>query len=106
GLQDESMIFPTISWVRSRISVLLFAVALLAAPALQAQTLRIGLSSDPDALDPTVSRSVAGRQVFAALCDKLVDIDADQHIVPQLATRWAWEDGDRTLVLTLRPGVR
>jgi peptide/nickel transport system substrate-binding protein len=100
------MIFPTISWVRSRIGVLLFAVALLAAPALQAQTLRIGLSSDPDALDPTVSRSVAGRQVFAALCDKLVDIDADQHIVPQLATRWAWEDGDRTLVLTLRPGVR
>ncbi len=81
-------------------------LALLVASGAEAQTLRIGIASDPDVLDPTLSRSVAGRQVFAALCDKLVDIDADLRIVPQLATAWAWSDDGRTLSLTLRPGVR
>ena len=85
--------------------VTLAACLLLAAPAL-GQSLRIGLNSDPDALDPTLSRTVSGRQVFAALCDKLVDIDAGLKLVPQLATAWHWEDADTTLVLTLRPGVR
>ena len=88
-----------------RICCLVLPVLLLAAAA-RSQTLRIGLASDPDALDPTISRTVSGRQVFAALCDKLVDIDAKLTIVPQLATAWHWEDADRTLVLTLRPGVK
>ncbi|MFN9096958.1 MAG: ABC transporter substrate-binding protein, partial [Alphaproteobacteria bacterium] len=86
----------------------LFALALmglLSLPA-SAQHLRIGIASDPDVLDPTLSRSVAARQVFAAMCDKLVDIDEKLNIVPQLATAWRWEDQGRALVLTLRPGVR
>ncbi|MBC7636979.1 MAG: ABC transporter substrate-binding protein [Acetobacteraceae bacterium] len=70
-----------------------------------AQTLRIGISSDPDILDPTLSRSVAGRQVFTAMCDKLVDIDAKLNFVPQLATAWKWSDDGRALTLSLRPGV-
>lgn len=69
-------------------------------------TLRIGLSSDPDVLDPTLSRSVTARQVFAAMCDKLVDINARLEIVPQLATSWEWQEEGRALVLQLRPGVR
>lgn len=80
--------------------------ALLFAGPAGAQTLRVGLSSDPDALDPTLSRTVSGRQVFAALCDKLVDIDPSLNLIPQLATAWRWEDADKTLVLSLRPGVR
>ena len=73
------------------------SVALLAASAgisfpAQAQrkggSLRIGRTSDPDTLDPTLSRTVASRQVFAALCDKLVDINEKLEIVPQLARRW------------------
>ena len=48
--------------------------ARLAAPA-HAQTLRIGLAEDPDVLDPTLARTFVGRIVFAALCDKLFDID-------------------------------
>ncbi len=50
----------------------------------QAQTLRFGLMDDPDALDPTLSRNYTTRMVFAALCDKLVDIDAKLNIIPQL----------------------
>lgn len=87
-----------------RIAALLL-VSCLAAPA-SAQHLRIGLTSDPDVLDPTLSRTVTGRQVFAAMCDKLVDINERLEIVLQLATAWRWEQDGRALVLTLREGVR
>jgi len=70
-----------------------------------AQTLRIGLGEDPDLLDPTLARSRVGRIVFAALCDKLVDIDRDLAIVPQLATEWIWADDNKALIMKLRRGV-
>jgi peptide/nickel transport system substrate-binding protein len=76
----------------------------LALPA-AAQTLRIGIASDPDVLDPTLSRSVAARQVFMAMCDKLIEVDEKGELVPQLATAWDWEDQGRALRMTLRPGV-
>ena len=70
------------------------------------QNLRIGLGSDPDALDPTLSRTVAGRVVFAGLCDKLIDIDEKLNYVPQLATAWEWSADGKTLTMKLRPGVK
>src|SRR5919199_985206 len=79
---------------------------LIAGSATAATDLRIGLAEDPDALDPTLSRTVTGRIVFAALCDKLFDISPDLQIVPQLAAAYAWSDDKRTLTLTLRQGVR
>jgi len=69
-----------------------------------APTLRIGLREDPDILDPTLARTFVGRIVFAALCDKLFDINEKLEIVPQLATGHDWEDA-RTLRITLREGV-
>jgi len=48
--------------------------------------LRVGLAEAPDILDPTLARTFVGRIVFASLCDKLYDIDANLNIVPQLAT--------------------
>ena len=83
---------------------LLAAMLLLPSLAI-AQPLRVGLASDPDILDPTLSRTSAGRVVFAGMCDKLIDIDAKLNFVPQLATGWEWQDGGLTLALTLRPGV-
>lgn len=83
----------------------LLLIASVALPA-SAQHLRIGIVSDPDLLDPTLSRTVAARQVFAAMCDKLVDINERLDIVPQLATAWRWQENGRALVLTLREGVR
>ncbi|AEB12960.1 ABC transporter substrate-binding protein [Marinithermus hydrothermalis] len=70
-----------------------------------AQTLRIGLVSDPDVLDPDLGRTFVGRIVFASLCDKLFDITPDLEIVPQLATGYTWSEDGRTLTLTLRQGV-
>jgi peptide/nickel transport system substrate-binding protein len=71
-----------------------------------AQTLRVGLSDDPDMLDPSQARTFTGRTVFAALCDKLVEISPELDIVPQLATEWRWVDGNKGLVLKLRQGVK
>ena len=58
-----------------------------------AATLRIGLNEDPDALDPARSGTFVGRVVFAAVCDKLIDTDAKNEFVPQLATSWEWSPG-------------
>ena len=84
---------------------LIAAVTISWIGAASAQTLRIGLAEDPDILDPTLARTYVGRIVFAALCDKLVDIGPELEIVPQLATEWQWTDGNKGLVLKLRPGV-
>ena len=70
-----------------------------------AQALRIGLAEDPDVLDPTLARSFVGRIVFAAMCDKLFDIDEKLNIIPQLASAYEWAPDNKALTIKLRPGV-
>ena len=88
---------------------LILAAALavsVAVPAMaQPTTLRIGLREDPDMLDPTLGSSYVGRIVYAAMCDKLFDINAKLEIVPQLATGYRYLDPTH-LLNTLRPGVK
>jgi peptide/nickel transport system substrate-binding protein len=81
------------------------AGVLAGAPAAAQSTLRIGLQGDSDALDPATGGSIVGRIMFAALCDKLIDVDANLNYVPQLATSWEWGDEGRTLMMALRPNV-
>jgi peptide/nickel transport system substrate-binding protein len=81
------------------------SVALLIAPA-SANTLRIGLAEDPDTLDPTLSRTLVARIVFAAMCDKLFDLGPNLEIVPQLATSYSWSDDNKALTLHLRASVK
>lgn len=85
-------------------TVLALALAFSAATA-QSQTLRIGLAEDPDILDPTRARTFVGRIVFAALCDKLFDLDEKLNIVPMLATGHEWSADHKSLTLKLRQGV-
>src|SRR5437764_5038847 len=82
------------------------ALTLMALPADAATTLRIGLQEDPDALDPAQGVSFVGREVFAALCDKLVDVGRDMTLQPQLATEWSWAPDAKALTLKLRTGVK
>ncbi len=77
---------------------------LMGSVAAQAQTLRIGLREDPDILDPTLGSSYVGRIIYAAMCDKLFDLDEKLNIVPMLATSFTYEDPTH-LVLQLRAGV-
>jgi len=93
---------------RPRVLALLAAFlfqTLLATAALADGTLRIGLNEDPDALDPARSGTFVGRIVFAATCDKLIDSDAHNNFVPQLATSWSWSPDNLALTLKLRHGV-
>ncbi len=84
----------------------LFALPALAPAFAQGSHLRIGLGDDGDALDPTLSRFYTTRIVFAALCDKLFDIDEKANIVPQLALGHETSADGKTVVLKLRPGVK
>jgi peptide/nickel transport system substrate-binding protein len=88
----------------SIVAALAIAAMLASVPACS-QTLRFGLAEDPDVLDPTLARTFVGRIVFAALCDKLFDIDEKLAIVPQLATSWDWSPDSRALTIKVRPGV-
>src|SRR5438552_19052719 len=89
-----------------RLAAILFALALSAWPAAAATTLRIGLQEDPDALDPAQGVSFVGREVFAALCDKLVDVDRAMKLQPQLATEWSWSPDAKSLTIKLRIGIK
>src|SRR5262245_6313798 len=90
----------------SRTSLLLATFLALSAPAqAQPQALRIGLQADPATLDPSLSVSFVDRVVMAAVCDKLIDIDAKLNVVPQLATAWAWGADGLSLTFKLRAGV-
>ena len=79
-------------------------VAALTAPTFAAD-LKIGIGEDPDALDPDQSRTFVGEVVFAAMCDKLVNIQPDLTIIPQLATDWNWSSDGKLLTMHLRQGV-
>ena len=95
----------TTSWITRAGIALLAAVATIATVPGYTQTLRFGLAEDPDVLDPTLARTFVGRIVFAALCDKLFDIDEKLNIVPQLATSYEWSADRKALTIKLRRGV-
>src|SRR5216684_8228774 len=93
---------PGKSWtIRAAIAL----IAALGAFSTHAQHLRFGLAEDPDVLDPTLARTFVGRVVFAALCDKLFDVDEKLNIAPQLATSYEWSADRKALTLKLRRGV-
>jgi len=91
----------------ARRAALVLALCLAAAGGASAQTnLRIGLGDDGDLLDPTFSRFYTTRIVFAAICDKLFDIDEKANIVPQLALGAETSADGKTVTMKLRPGVK
>ena len=88
-----------------RIFLFPLLLALMWVSSAGAQSLRFGLAEDPDVLDPTLARTFVGRIVFAALCDKLFDIDDKLNIVPQLAESHSWSPDGKALTIKVRPGV-
>ncbi|HZS83777.1 MAG TPA: ABC transporter substrate-binding protein [Stellaceae bacterium] len=80
------------------------ALALLSGAA-AAQSLRIGLQEDPDTLDGAKNWSFVGRQIFASMCDKLVDIAPDQSFVPMIATEWSTAADGKAMTFKIRPGM-
>ena len=90
----------------ARRAALALAFCLAAGSAFAQGALRIGLGDDPDVLDPSLSRTYTARIVFAALCDKLFEIDEKAGIVPQLATGHEISADGKTVTIKLRSGVK
>ena len=66
----------------------------------------MGLSSEPDRLDPTTSTSLYTRYVMSTICEKLYDLDASGEIVPQLATGLPTISPDGlTVTIPVRTGI-
>src|SRR5215475_5189806 len=91
--------------MRTLVSGLALAVSIVGNASAQS-TLRIGLAEDPDVLDPTLARTYVGRIVFAALCDKLFDIDEKLNVVGQLALSHETSADGKMVTIKLRPGVK
>ncbi|HET6214781.1 MAG TPA: ABC transporter substrate-binding protein [Micromonosporaceae bacterium] len=69
--------------------------------------LRIALSAEPDLLDPTLARTLVGRTIFNAICEKLYDVDEKLVIVPQLAAALPDVSADgKTVTIKLRQGLK
>ena len=70
-------------------------------------TMRVALDAEPDKLDPTLARTLVGRNVFNAICEKLYDVNEKLEIVPQLAASAPQVSSDGlTVTIKLRTGLK
>jgi peptide/nickel transport system substrate-binding protein len=70
-------------------------------------TLRVALSAEPDKLDPTLARTLVGRTVFNAICEKLYDVNDKLEVAPQLAAAMPEVSADgKTAKVKLRTGLK
>jgi peptide/nickel transport system substrate-binding protein len=67
--------------------------------------IKVGLDADVTTLDPDLSTSLYDRQVMLNIYDTLVALNAQNQIVPDLATSWVYNTPTQ-LVFTLRTGVK
>ncbi|SEP06976.1 ABC transporter substrate-binding protein [Amycolatopsis saalfeldensis] len=66
----------------------------------------MGLSSEPDRLDPTTSSSLYTRYVMSTICEKLYDLDSAGSVVPQLAATLPTVSPDGlTVTIGVRSGI-
>jgi peptide/nickel transport system substrate-binding protein len=92
--------------IRSALFAATFGITALATGASGQTTLRIGLQEDPDTLDAAKNWSFVGRQIFASMCDKIVDTAPDQSFVPQIATEWSTAADGKSMTFKIRPGMK
>jgi peptide/nickel transport system substrate-binding protein len=94
----------TTAVIAAAVAGVLTALAVPAPGGAHAQTIRLGLSSEPSSLDPQFSRTGNNQVVADHLFDRLVHVDANNQPVPGLAVSWQSVD-PLTWVVRLRPGV-
>ncbi|MEV3858880.1 ABC transporter substrate-binding protein [Streptomyces sp. NPDC050095] len=67
----------------------------------------IGLKSDPDMLDPSLTGTLVARTVFTSMCEQLYDVDRHNRFVPQLAASLPKiTNGGRTFTFDVRRDAR
>ncbi len=70
-----------------------------------AESLRVGLASQPTTIDPHHHLIAPNAALAAHIFESLVDMDADMRLIPRLAESWKAAD-DLTWEFKLRPNVK
>ena len=86
-----------------RLMLLLLAAVWLASPACAAE-LRVGLTVEPDSIDPHFHNFGGNKSLMPNLFEALTTMDAQDRLVPALAVSWRLID-DATWEFKLREGV-
>jgi peptide/nickel transport system substrate-binding protein len=86
-------------------SAFVAVAALLASPDARAQDLVVGLGGSVSSIDPHFHNLAPNNSVATHIFDRLIHQDAQQRLVPGLASEWAAID-DTTWEFKLRRGVR
>jgi peptide/nickel transport system substrate-binding protein len=74
-------------------------------PAVSGGALVVGDTSSVQKLDPDVVTNFLDFQALGLVYDQLVQYNTKLQLVPDLATQWAYSDGNRLLTFQLRHGV-
>jgi peptide/nickel transport system substrate-binding protein len=63
-------------------------------------------TSSVQKLDPQIATNFLDLQALGLIYQPLVTINSSLQVVPDLATKWAFSNGSKTLTFTLRQGVK
>jgi len=69
-------------------------------------SMRIGVTVEPDSLSPLISYTQAGYEIFSVLYDSLVALDENYEAVPDLAKEWTISDDKLEWTFKLRNDVK
>jgi peptide/nickel transport system substrate-binding protein len=69
------------------------------------QELTLNFRLGPEQLDPQIENSSSGQRALDSMFDKLVDLDAELNVVPQLAHDWEVSDDGLDYTFHLEEGV-
>jgi peptide/nickel transport system substrate-binding protein len=87
-------------------AVLLFTGTTLAQQPKAGGTLKIAFESDVPGMDPHTSLGVQIQVLIPNLFNTLVTIDDNLNVIPDLAKSWEVQDGGKTYIFHLHPGVK
>jgi peptide/nickel transport system substrate-binding protein len=82
------------------------ATAVLAAP-VQAETLRVGIATEPWDLDPAIRTDTGSGYLIQNIYDPLVEIGPDKKVTSEyaVADSWEWSNELKTLTLEIKSGI-
>jgi peptide/nickel transport system substrate-binding protein len=69
-------------------------------------TLVVGYTADPNTLDPWKATQFQAIHLLEQVYGTLTQLDGNLGVVPGLAEKWEYSDGNKTLTFTLRQGVK
>src|SRR5208283_2306268 len=110
-MQKKRVLLSVITLVASVGLVGALSSSVGAAPRLQARaasssgTFVVASTSGVQKLDPDIVTNFVDFQALGLVYDQLVRYSSTEQFVPDLATSWAFSDGNRAITFQLRHGV-